>query len=133
MGKEKKVTKQDILKYRGYKFYKELEDGSFEILRFTGWIEVDDGEFSLSVMNVETKFSFEITYTELKENYTPIKPEGIASFNIVYMDTTIHNKESDSWICYNSFWYNRWIDNPILSEKDKNLTKLCDFNSPFIY
>ena len=55
------------------------------------------------------------------------------SATLVYMDTTIHNKESDSWICYNSFWYNRWIDNPILSEKDKNLTKLCDFNSPFIY
>ena len=72
MGKGKKITKQDILKYRGYKFYKEKSDGSFEILRFTGWIESDDGEFSLSVMNVDTKFNFEIAYNELKENYTEL-------------------------------------------------------------
>lgn len=128
MGKEKKVTKQDILKYRGYKFYKELEDGSFEILRFTGWIEVDDGEFSLSVMNVETKFSFEITYTELKENYTPIKPEGIASFNIVYMDTTKDKLKDVLILMYKSIELAIGLNEPFLVCRQS----INDFFSDFV-
>ena len=55
------------------------------------------------------------------------------SATLVYMDTTVHNKESDYWISYTSFWYDWWIENPIVSEKDKNLVKLSDFDSPFIY
>lgn len=88
MAKDKKVTKQDILKFRGYKFYKERSNGSFEIVRFTGKTEAVNNDFELSIINMETKFTEEILYSELKENYTPLKPDGIASFNIVYMDTS---------------------------------------------
>lgn len=93
MAKEKKVTKQDIMKYRGYKFYKELEDGSFEIFRFTGGIEQckdDPDDFILDTLDEVGTGVFvnlgKIKYSEMKEEYTPIKPEGIVSFNIVYME-----------------------------------------------
>ena len=93
MKKDKKVTKQDILKYRGYKFYKEKEDGTFEIFRFTGDIKEckdDPNDFELGTIdevghNVWVDLG-NIRYSELKENYTPIKPEGFISFNIVYME-----------------------------------------------
>ena len=128
MGKGKKITKQDILKYRGYKFYKEKSDGSFEILRFTGWIESDDGEFSLSVMNVDTKFNFEIAYNELKENYTPIKPEGIASFNIVYMDTTKDKLKDVLILMYKSIELAIGLNEPFLVCRQS----INDFFSDFV-
>jgi dTDP-4-dehydrorhamnose 3,5-epimerase/CDP-3, 6-dideoxy-D-glycero-D-glycero-4-hexulose-5-epimerase len=49
----------------------------------------------------------------------------------VYMDTTVYNKECDSGIKWDSFGFDRWIKNPIISTKDQWLTKLQDFNSPF--
>ena len=90
--KEKKITKKDILAFRGYKFYKELDDGSFDIIRLTGEIEEikDEDDFMIKVKNVEgypSSFKFsKIKYSVIKEEYTPIKPEGIVSFNIVYME-----------------------------------------------
>jgi len=82
----------------------------------------------------------ELILSEENHNWVFI-PKGFAhgfltlsdSATLVYMDTTVHNKESDYWINYMSFWYGWWIENPIVSEKDKNLIKLSDFDSPFIY
>jgi dTDP-4-dehydrorhamnose 3,5-epimerase len=51
---------------------------------------------------------------------------------LVYMDTTVINKESDSWIHWNSFWMNWTVESPIVSEKDRNLSYLKDFDTPFI-
>ena len=49
----------------------------------------------------------------------------------LYMNTTIYNKDHDTWIRRDSFGHNRWISEPIMSERDKNLIKLEDFSSPF--
>lgn len=81
----------------------------------------------------------ELVLSEKKHNWLFI-PKGFAHgfltlsnwATLVYMDTTVHNKEKDYWINYTSFWYDRWIENPIVSEKDKNLIKLSDFDSPFV-
>lgn len=53
------------------------------------------------------------------------------SATLIYMDTTIFDKESDSGIRRDSIWFNRWIQNPIISEKDKNLIDFKKFTSPF--
>lgn len=52
---------------------------------------------------------------------------------LMYMDTTIFNKEHDSGIRWDSIWFDWWITNPIISEKDKKLVNLNDFDSPFKY
>lgn len=38
---------------------------------------------------------------------------------IGYMLSSWYSPEHDTWILYNSFWYNWGIKNPIVSEKDK--------------
>lgn len=48
-----------------------------------------------------------------------------------YLQTTCYSKEHDSWIKYNSFWFDWWINNPIISNRDNLFKKLSDFISPF--
>lgn len=128
MAKEKKITSQDILKFRGYKFYKERLDGSFEIIRFTGSIEKVDDDFDLSIRNEDTGFEETILYTELKENYTPIKPEGIASFNIVYMDTSDDPLKDVLVLMYKSIDLALGINDPFLVCRQS----VNDFFSDFV-
>ena len=96
-----KVTKKDIMAFRGYKFYKEREDGSFDIFRFTGGItecKDDPDDFELETIDMIGPGVWinlgNIRYSELKRDYTPIKPEGVVSFKIVYMDDNKNKKES---------------------------------------
>ena len=49
----------------------------------------------------------------------------------IYMNTTVYDKNNDSWIRRDSFWFVRWINNPIISERDKNFISLDKFISPF--
>ncbi len=49
----------------------------------------------------------------------------------VYMNTTVYNQEYDSGIKWDSFWFDWWMENPIISEKDKWLQELEYFDSPF--
>lgn len=87
---KKKTTKEDIIKFKGYKFFKENEDGSFDIVRFTGKCKSDPNlkkDNFLLDMILENGNHAQFEYTYLKENYTPIQPEGIVSFNIVDMNT----------------------------------------------
>lgn len=49
----------------------------------------------------------------------------------VYLDTTVYNKECDSGVRRDSFGFDWWIKDPIISQKDQNLIKLEDFISPF--
>lgn len=50
---------------------------------------------------------------------------------MLYMVSTIYNKECDSGIRWNSINYDWNVKKPIVSEKDNNLVKLEDFDSPF--
>lgn len=50
---------------------------------------------------------------------------------MMYMVSTVYNKEHDSGIKWNSINFNWNIENPIISERDNNFAKLEDFNSPF--
>ena len=70
-------------KYWGYKFYKSLEDGSFEILRV---VDMDKkNKTKCKVLNLDTNERSTITCEALKE-YVPLAPFGIMSFNIVALD-----------------------------------------------
>ena len=50
---------------------------------------------------------------------------------MLYMVSTVYDKEHDSGIKWNSIEFDWNIKNPIISERDNNFIKLQDFNSPF--
>lgn len=50
---------------------------------------------------------------------------------VIYYSSCGFSKECDSGIKYDSFGYDWKIDNPILSDRDKQLVKLENFNNPF--
>lgn len=66
-------------------------------------------------------------------------PKGIAhgfcviegSATLVYLTTTVYNKDSDTGVLWNSFGFNWPIDTPLLSERDKSFKPLDQFSSPF--
>lgn len=68
-----------IKKYLGYKFFKELEDGSIELIRLIGIEEFND---KVTILNIDTNKQYKIPFTSLKD-YTPLKPYGLISFSIV--------------------------------------------------
>lgn len=86
MAKEK-VTRDSIRKFRGYKFYKELEDHSFKIIRFTGDTKkVDKDKFEMTFINESGLMEF-LMYDDVYKEYTPLQPVGVISFNIVNVNT----------------------------------------------
>jgi len=50
---------------------------------------------------------------------------------LVYMTTTVYNKESDTGILWNSFGHQWNNTDPNMSERDRAFVGLEDFNSPF--
>lgn len=50
---------------------------------------------------------------------------------VIYKTTTVFSAKCDTGILWNSCGIDWQCENPILSEKDKTLIKLADFNSPF--
>ena len=66
-------------------------------------------------------------------------PEGLAHGFISMEDDTItvynvgteYNFDADSGVKYDSFDFDWGISNPIISERDKSLVSLNNFNSPF--
>lgn len=73
----------NMRKYWGYKFYKSLEDGSFEILRV---VDMDNKDKTrCKVLNVDTEETQNVSYEYLQQ-YVPLEPYGIVSFNIVALE-----------------------------------------------
>ena len=66
-------------KYLGYKFYKENEDGSFDIIRIVKLYEFND---KVLIRNEETGKEKAVTFASLK-SYTPLKPTGMITFSEV--------------------------------------------------
>jgi len=66
-------------------------------------------------------------------------PKGIAhgfcsmkgSATLVYLTTTVYNKDSDTGVLWNSFGFNWPIDTPLISERDRSFKPLGQFSSPF--
>jgi len=50
---------------------------------------------------------------------------------IIYNQTQEYNRDNDTGINYRSINYNWGTDEPIVSERDKNLPKLSEFKTPF--
>lgn len=72
-------TNMAIKKYRGYKFFKELENGEIEIIRLMGICLFND---RVHIMNEETKEWKTVNYYTLKE-YTPLEPYGVLGVSVV--------------------------------------------------
>ena len=84
--------------------------------------------------------SFSVELTEDNGNILYI-PKGFAhgfkslmdNSVVVYMTTKEYSPENDTGIRWDSFGFNWQVDNPILSERDKNFLPLLEFRSPFVY
>jgi len=50
---------------------------------------------------------------------------------LVYLTTTVYNKNSDTGILWNSFDFDWGIEQPIISDRDLGFLSLNEFNSPF--
>lgn len=70
-----------INKYLGYKFFKELEDGTFEIIKL---IKIFPFNNKVRIINIESNVKKTIGF-ELLKGYTPLEPYGFVSFNKVIM------------------------------------------------
>lgn len=66
-------------------------------------------------------------------------PKGIAhgftslsdAGTLIYNVTTMHHRESDIGILWNSFGYQWPVENPIISSRDQSFVTLDNFRSPF--
>jgi dTDP-4-dehydrorhamnose 3,5-epimerase len=84
--------------------------------------------------------SFSVELTEDNGNILYI-PKGFAhgfksltdNSVVVYLTTKEYSPENDTGIRWDSFGFNWQVDNPILSERDKNFLPLSEFRSPFVY
>ncbi len=50
-----------------------------------------------------------------------------------YMQTTMHSKDNDDGIKFDSFDFTWPVENPIVSERDKTFVGLKDYLTPFVY
>jgi len=89
-----KLTTKDIRKFRGYKFYKNLGNNCFNVIRFTGTVKQDGKDFIMYFVD-EDGTSMTEMYSVIKENYTPLDPIGLASFNIVKVNTKSGDEMKD--------------------------------------
>ena len=71
-------TTKSINKYLGYKFFKEQEDGSFDIIRVISISEFND-DIKIMKENGDCK---KVKFESIK-GYTPLEPYGLATFTIV--------------------------------------------------
>ena len=66
-------------------------------------------------------------------------PRGVAhgfcvqedSATLVYMTTTVYNKESDTGVLWNSFGFEWPVEDPSMSDRDLGFSTMADFDSPF--
>lgn len=83
----------------------------------------------------------DIFYLSAKKSNILYIPEGLAhgycvlseKAIVVYNVTNVYSKEHDTGIRWDSIGIPWPVDNPILSEKDKNLPEFKHFNTPFKY
>lgn len=50
-----------------------------------------------------------------------------------YLQSSWYSKEHDFWIKYNSFGFDWWKENHIISDRDISFINFDDFSTPFIY
>lgn len=83
-------TNKNLTKYIGYKFFKENEDGSFELIRI---IDIDDFNDKIKIKNIEDGSTKTIPYKTLT-GYTPLEPYGFMIFSKVSIkseEETLHD------------------------------------------
>ena len=77
-------------KYLGYKMYKELEDGSFNLIRI---IRIKSS--GIYIMNEDTKEEKKVSIDNLK-GYTPLEPYGVISFSIIALNVPKEDDKSST-------------------------------------
>lgn len=75
-------SKKEINKYLGYKFFKELDDGTFEVIRL---IRIYPFNNKVGIINLETGTKKSLSF-ELLKGYTPLEPYGFAAFTRVIVN-----------------------------------------------
>lgn len=86
-------------------------------------------------MNTRNRGKFYSTILSKENNRSLYIPDGYAhgflclsEYAIVsYQTTSVYNPENDTGVRYDSFDFNWPVDNPIISEKDKNLKRFNEF------
>ena len=66
-------------------------------------------------------------------------PKGVAhgfcvlegSATLVYMTTTVYNRDSDMGVLWNSFGFEWPLNKPSMSDRDRHFSALSEFDSPF--
>lgn len=144
-------TNKNIKKYLGYKFYKEKEDDSIELIRLIHISEFND---KVVIMNEESKIKKEIPFDSLK-GYTPLIPYGKISFAKVkiyengdknkfvqdvivagYRDIDLKLEIYDPFVVarqnITDFWYNLLADSEDHMEVGASVTREnCPTNIPY--
>lgn len=70
----------------GYKLFKELEDGTIDLIRIVELFNRDTNNPKAMIKNQGTGETKKVDVSELK-GYTPLEPDGLATFNIVKIRT----------------------------------------------
>lgn len=71
-------------KYRGYKFFREIENNDFEVVRL---IDIEEFNDKVVIENEQTGIIKSVNYNIIGDQYTPLKPFGVIGFNAVKMKT----------------------------------------------
>lgn len=90
-------------------------------------------------INSSTYGMYETVELNCKINQTLFLPKGIAhgfrsledNTQLLYMVSSEYNSISDKGIRYNSFGFDWSVNDPILSDRDRNLPSLIDYKNPF--
>jgi len=128
------MSKEDVI--RGMHFQSPPHDHAKLITVITGTITDVILDLRKSSPTYKKYFEVELSRENRKSIYIPrgcAHGFGVLSKTAItyYLVTSEHMPEHDHGIRYNSFGYDWIIENPIISEKDKNLINFSDFKSPF--
>lgn len=92
-----KLKTADIRKFRGYKFFTNInndEEPIYYIMRFNGNVRQEGNDFIMEMIQ-ENGEIVPWNYSEIKKNYTPLDPVGLASFNVVKINTKSGDEMKD--------------------------------------
>ena len=127
-------SKEDVI--RGMHFQLPPHDHAKLITVITGTITDVILDLRKSSPTYKKYFEVELSRENRKSIYIPrgcAHGFGVLSETAItyYLVTSEHMPEHDHGIRYDSFGYDWIIENPIISERDKNLIDFLDFKSPF--
>lgn len=107
------------------------------------FVYITDGEAMDVILDLRKNsptYKQYITIPLSSEKYQGIyMPKGLAhgflskkeNTKMIYLTTAIYHKEYDSGIMWDSFGLDWGVNNPVISERDKNLILLAEFKTPF--